>query len=346
MPALNEKRPAKTCAPHDVTGLPVFRLDGLEAAGGIPFLCRLVPALRDCGLRVAVVFTGQGGPAAEPLPADWRQVFAAGGDVVSLGAERLCLSHAASAPERIRLYLSDLCQRYDLVLAAGATDPAFPALRLPGGETAADPSACVQTILDQLQQTLRQVPVWACVLIGGRSSRMGRAKHLLADSRGRTWLENTVAVLAPRVERVVLSGSGLVPEGLQGLTRIADVPGVAGPLAGILAAMRWQPEVSWLLVACDMPSLCPEALTWLLDSRQPGRWATVPRRSEGSRVEPLLALYDRRCQAIFEEVLATGSLKIGDAARHEKIATPVIPEQLVRAWNNVNTPEELRATGP
>ena len=143
---------------------------------------------------------------------------------------------------------------------------------------------------------------------------------------------------------MVLSGGGLVPEGLQDLTRIPDIPGVAGPLAGIISAMRWQPEVSWLLVACDMPSLSSEALSWLLDSRQPGRWATVPKRSEDSHVEPLLAHYDRRCRPIIEEVLASGSLKIGDAARHEKVASPIIPEQFAKAWNNVNTPEELRST--
>jgi molybdopterin-guanine dinucleotide biosynthesis protein A len=176
---------------------------------------------------------------------------------------------------------------------------------------------------------------------------MGRPKHLLAGSRGGTWLEDTVALLRPLVERVVLAGQGLVPPSLQDLTRVTDVPGVAGPLAGILAAMRWQPEVSWLLVACDMPSLGPEALQWLIASRRPGRWATMPRRSLDSHVEPLLGHYDRRCRSLFEEIRLAGSLRIGLASRHKQVYTPLIPHEIISAWENVNTPEELAclATG-
>ncbi|MDP3478831.1 MAG: NTP transferase domain-containing protein [Desulfoprunum sp.] len=330
--------------PKDCSGLPVFRLDGLDAAGGLPFLCNLISELRNCGLRVALVFSQEHQLSTDLLPMDHSRIFAAGGDIVSLGAEQLYLSRQTVSPDRIRLYLADLCQHYDIVLVVGETDLALPVLQLPEGETATGISACALTILNLLRQTLQQVPIWACVLIGGRSSRMGRAKHLLADGRGRTWLENTVAILEPFVGQVVLSGRGLVPESLLDLVRIPDIPGVAGPLAGILSAMRWQPEVSWLVVACDMPSLSPESLQWLIDSRQPGRWGTVPRRSADSHVEPLLAHYDRRCRSIFEEVLAAGSLRIGDVAGHAKIATPVIPAQFAQAWDNINTPEELRSS--
>ncbi len=335
----------KTIEPRDCSGLPVFRVGGLDAAGGVPFLCNLIPELRNCGLRVALVFSQGHQLSADFLPTNHSRFFAAGCDIVSLGVEQLYLSRQTVSPDRIRLYLADLCQHYDIVLIVDETDLAFPVLQLQEGETATDISACVQTILDLLQETMRQVPIWACVLIGGRSSRMGRAKHLLTDGKGKTWLENTVAILEPFVEQVVLSGRGLVPESLQDLNRIPDIPGVAGPLSGILSAMRWQPEVSWLVVACDMPYLSPEALGWLVDSRQPGRWATVPRRCEDSHVEPLLAHYDRRCRSIFEEVLAAGSLRIGDVAVHAKIATPVIPAQFVQAWDNINTPEELPSRG-
>lgn len=350
----------KTMKPKDCSGLPVFRLEGLDSTGGLPFLCNLIPELRNCGLRVALVFLQDQDLCADLLPTDHNLLFAGGCDIVSLGKEQLSLSHQEIGLDRIRWYLAELCQRYDIVLVACETGLDSPILRLQEGDsgaarqgktdrlhiidTTAGMPACALTIVNLLRQTLQQVPNWACVLIGGKSSRMGRTKHLLADGRGRTWLENTVAILEPFVERVVLSGRGLVPESLQDLTRIADIPGVAGPLAGILSAMRWQPEVSWLVVACDMPCLSLEALGWLIDSRQPGRWGTVPRRSADSHVEPLLAHYDRRCRSIFEEVLAAGSLRIGDVAVHAKIATPVIPAQFVQAWDNINTPEELRSS--
>ncbi len=351
----------RSLAVNDLAGLPVFQIDGLDHPDALPFLGQLLPVLGTCGLRPLLVFFEGQHPSAELLAPDRRLLFTAGCDIASVGGEWLYLCRQAVTAGPLRLYLSELSQGYDLVLLAGETGLNLPILRLQGGDSTADRqgesgrihsispmagvSACAQIIADLLGEMCRQVPVWACVLIGGRSSRMGRAKHLLSDERGRTWLENTVALLAPLVEEVVLSGRGLIPESLDDLNRIADIPGVAGPLAGILSAMRWRPEVSWLLVACDMPALSSEALEWLIDSRRPGCWGTVPRTSPDSHVEPLLAHYDRRCRSIFEEVLASGSLRIGEAASHAKIATPVIPVQLRRAWANINTPEELRRTG-
>jgi molybdopterin-guanine dinucleotide biosynthesis protein A len=184
-------------------------------------------------------------------------------------------------------------------------------------------------------------PVWACVLIGGRSSRMGRPKHLIQDQNGVTWLERTVHILRPFVAGVVLAGRGEVPESLADLVRIADVPGIAGPLAGILAAMRRRPGVSWLLAACDMPDIKEEAVRWLLARRRPTIWGTVPRLREEGPVEPLLAYYDPRCRALFEDLLRTGCMRIGMVAADAHIETPIVPEHLREAWRNVNTPADL-----
>jgi len=200
-------------------------------------------------------------------------------------------------------------------------------------------------LLQWLHEIWIQAPVWACVLIGGRSSRMGRPKHLLekeASTAGFTWLEHTVGLLQPLIgDHIALSGGGLVPESLAHLPRLPDIPEARGPLTGILAAMRWQPAVSWLLIACDMPDISAEALAWLLAQRQPGYWGTVPRLQENGYVEPLLAHYDYRCGPLFEELLASGSLRIGQIARQSKIETPLIPLLLRSAWHNINTPQEL-----
>ena len=58
-------------------------------------------------------------------------------------------------------------------------------------------------------------PVWGCVLIGGRSRRMGRPKHLI-EAGGCSWLERTVTLLGHCVEQVVIAGPGDVPATLVG----------------------------------------------------------------------------------------------------------------------------------
>ena len=181
----------------------------------------------------------------------------------------------------------------------------------------------------------------ACLLIGGRSSRMGQPKHLIKNRDGQTWVEHTVELLTPYVTEVVLSGKGDVPESLAQIKRIADLPEVAGPLTGILAAMRWQPNCCWLLLACDMPHITKEALGWLLSTRCSGSHGTVPTLSADGFVEPLLALYEPQAKKYFEELAAAEIFRISRVAAHAAIATPVVPEHLAGSWQNINTPQQL-----
>ncbi len=207
--------------------------------------------------------------------------------------------------------------------------------------------SAMQIFIDQLikkmDQLVQQTPVWGCILIGGKSSRMGRPKHLIEDEKNTTWLERTAGVLRPLVDGLVVSGAGLLPEKLEHLVRLADIPGVVGPLTGVLAACRWQPTVSWLFVACDMPHITPEAIQWLLSGRRAGCWGRVPRLEGSNHCEPLLACYDFRAGHLFEEQFYNGNLRIGAAAAHPKIENPVIPAVLHSGWQNINTPDELQA---
>ncbi len=204
------------------------------------------------------------------------------------------------------------------------------------------PAECVSELLTKLADYGNRTPIWGCILIGGKSSRMGRPKHLLQDKKGKTWLENTLTTLRPLVDGLVVSGGGDLPSSVAGIRRIPDVPGVAGPLTGILAVGRWQPLVSWLLVACDMPYISAEAVKWLLAGRRPGCWGRVPRMAGDDRLEPLLAWYDFRAMHLFEDQLYTGNLRIGEAAATSHIQHPIIPEELCYAWGNINTPAELQ----
>jgi molybdopterin-guanine dinucleotide biosynthesis protein A len=184
-------------------------------------------------------------------------------------------------------------------------------------------------------------PVWGCVLIGGRSSRMGAPKHLLRRD-GLTWLELTVQKLMTRVDAVVLSGNGEIPGPLASLPVVADVPGIRGPLAGLIAVFRWRPGVSWLVSACDLPDLDIGALDWLLSFRGPGVRAVLPDLRNNGQVEPLLAYYDCFCRELLEELVERGSLRLSELAGKPGVVTPQPPQALRGAWRNINTPADLR----
>ena len=254
--------------------------------------------------------------------------------------------------------LSLSARHHDLVVVDGPSH--LPLQRIYLGESGAEaagdlflPGPEVETVeifmprlVARLDELVNRTPVWACILIGGKSSRMGRPKHLIAGEDGRTWLERTIELLQPSVAGIVVSGKGQIPEPVADTIRLADIPGVVGPLAGILSACRFQPQVSWLIVACDMPNITAAAVQWLLAGRRAGCWGRVPRLAGSDHCEPLFAWYDCRAAQLFEEQFCAGQLRIGEVAGHPRIDSPLVPEPLRHAFLNVNTPAELAAAKP
>ena len=177
------------------------------------------------------------------------------------------------------------------------------------------------------------------VLVGGASRRMSTPKQLLSH-RGVPLAARAVEAMRPHVEQVVLAGSGPVPNELEDLHRLPDPPDLAGPLAGVLAAMRWAPESAWVVAACDMPRISREAVLWLIHQRRPGTWGVLPRSGEG-RIEPLLAVYEPRARSSLEDQASAGRWGLRHLAESPRIRCPKLPAELAGAWVNVNTPDEM-----
>jgi molybdopterin-guanine dinucleotide biosynthesis protein A len=115
---------------------------------------------------------------------------------------------------------------------------------------------------------------------------------------------------------------------------------LAGPLAGILAAMRWAPAEAWVFVACDLPLIDHGVLEWLLAERRPGRWAVIPTAGEGLP-EPLLAIYEPQARLVLELFATGGRLGPSALVGHPKVATVPVPPGLVGVFANVNTAADL-----
>jgi len=333
---------------------PVLGICGCSGAGKTTLIEALIPRLHSIGLQVTVVKHGAHNVNIDVPGKDSDRFFRAGADVSLFGEE--CVSRRHDHGD-FTSFLVSLCNSYDLVLVEGHASSKIPKIWLLGRGHAAPPEnqgqildvftreqSNVDQVFHFLQQWLnrkwQQTPVWGCVLIGGRSRRMGRPKHLI-EHGGMTWLEHAVKKLAPLVDQVVLSGPGQVPDTLVTLPRVPDGPGLAGPLAGILSVMRWHPAVSWLVMACDQPDVQVESLQWLLDRRKPGVRAILPDLKGDGHIEPLLAWYDYRCRLPLEEIAASGSLRISQLAGQPGVHQFQPPEHLHSSWRNVNTPAEL-----
>lgn len=290
--------------------------------------------------------------------------------VLALDNYQICVNVVRQGSPK-RYHVVSLLRQFDLVLLDKPVD--FPVRKIcfeGGGDqhsdlsyrTVGDDSGMeffIERLVVLLSEMVVQVPVWACVLIGGKSSRMGCPKHLLPyNTRGTgdiesnfegggqigrlSWLEHTIDVIRPMVSGVVLSGRGDLPASCEHLVRVPDIDGVYGPLSGLLSATRWNPLVSWLVVACDMPQITNESINWLLSGRRPGSWGRVPRFAESEHCEPLFAIYDFRAAQLFEDQLIQNKMRVGEAASHLKVDNPIIPDHLRLAWQNINSPEQLK----
>jgi len=194
-----------------------------------------------------------------------------------------------------------------------------------------------RAITDWLDEAWKRVPLSAGILVGGKSVRMGTPKAAV-PWRGATLLEYIVSVVREIVPESVLVGESADVPHLGGVVSVPDVAENAGPMGGIVGAMRWRPEHAWLFVACDMPHLSPAALEWLLSRRAPGRWGVLP--EIGDRPQPLCAVYEPPARDLFERSLRAGQLSLRNALRHPKIHRVSVPADLAPAWTNCNTPEE------
>ena len=65
-----------------------------------------------------------------------------------------------------------------------------------------------------------------------------------------------------------------------------------GPIVGIRSALAANPNVAWLVLACDLPFLSDAALSQLLRERDPAAVATAYRSTHDGLPEPLCAIWE------------------------------------------------------
>jgi len=107
----------------------------------------------------------------------------------------------------------------------------------------------------------RAALVVGCVLAGGLARRMGGGDKGMIEVGGRPILATVIERLAPQVSLVIVNANGDPARfAAFGLPVVADTaPGYAGPLAGVLAALRWAqvhaPGAIWVAILSVLPVL-------------------------------------------------------------------------------------------
>jgi len=338
---------------------PVLAVCGRSGSGKTTLLEAAIRELTTRGLTVGAVKHHSHGFSIDREGKDSDRLFRAGANVCLRGSEEVAWRWQPDAGTGLERTIDRLLARCDLVLVEGYRETPIAKIWLggPAGDMAPDGvsgiveslpwgTGRVQRLLaivdDLLERVWSSRPVLGGLLVGGGSRRMGRPKQLLDYRyRGRNLATIVHDALADRSDRVVVLGDGELPGDLRHLPRIPDPPGLRGPMAGLLAALRWAPSAAWLLAAIDLPLVTPEALEWLLGQRRPGVRALLPRAAP-ERIEPLLAFYEPHAREALEELAASGWLAPRRLRGLPGIESPLVPSHLAAAWTNVNRPEDLQ----
>lgn len=164
---------------------------------------------------------------------------------------------------------------------------------------------------------------------------MGTDKAVL-EVRGVPMLGLVAGVLRMAGAKPVVQVGGAARAGVE-LTVVPDAVGGAGPMGGVLAALRWSIAPRVVIAACDLPDLTASTVRRLIRASWTSQAPVVAAWT--GRWEPLCSVWSVRV-ALPEVEAAVAS---GDHALHRVIEVlgghrvEVAADEL----RNVNTPDDL-----
>jgi molybdopterin-guanine dinucleotide biosynthesis protein A len=189
------------------------------------------------------------------------------------------------------------------------------------------------------------------VLAGGRSRRFG-ADKALAELGGRSLLQASSAVLAAGCARVAVNApeDGDIAEAARelGLEVLPDPPGAPdGPLAGVLAGLRWAKArgAGRLATApCDTPFLPADLVARLAAALDAGHAVAVAEAPDGQH--PLCGIWRTDLIAPLADLLAAGAHPPVRGALDRLGGASIATFPDAHAFFNINTRADLERAKP
>ena len=182
------------------------------------------------------------------------------------------------------------------------------------------------------------------ILAGGQGRRMGGADKALLTLGGRPLAGHAVARLGPQCGALALNANGEAARFAQfGLPVLADEISDAGPLAGVLAGLRFSREKRFRFLctlSVDAP-FAPADLVARLHAARRTAGAEIAVAASGGRRHHVIALWPVALETDVARALAEGLRKVeAFAARHAvvEVEWPTTPHD---PFFNVNRPEDL-----
>ena len=183
------------------------------------------------------------------------------------------------------------------------------------------------------------------VLSGGKGRRLGKDKALLRFREGSSQLDWALSLLDSFCDRLAVScREDQLPnrKNALGARLLTDDPELSGPIAGVLAGLRFANGGPVLAIACDMPLLDASLIMRLATQRDSSRLATCYIASDG-KPEPMCAIYENSCLAVLEERVREGRMSLRNFLEESEVAKIAMDEpQMLASANTAQDVEAIR----
>ncbi len=189
---------------------------------------------------------------------------------------------------------------------------------------------------------IEQPKLYGLVLAGGRSLRMGEDKGIM-QWHGKEQRYHMADMLRQVCTDVYISCRAEQQHEIDPCYKtLVDTYEGGGPLIAIRSAFRAQPDIAWLVVACDLPLLDTETLKYLIGNRDLTMAATTFESPFDSLPEPLITIWEPQSSLILtahaEEGFKCPRKALIRNMKCVNMIVPPDPEKLL----NANTPEDAR----
>ncbi|MBI2851119.1 MAG: molybdenum cofactor guanylyltransferase [Chloroflexi bacterium] len=146
------------------------------------------------------------------------------------------------------------------------------------------------------------------VLAGGKSRRLGKDKATLVIN-GKSLIKRVVESLKSHTNEILIvtAQDQINLPGHMDAEIVSDIYPEKGPLGGICTGLMRSRSSHNLVVACDMPSLNTGLLDYMV--RLSSDFDAIVPRIGQERLEPLHAVYSRRCLSSIRQQLEAGNLE-------------------------------------
>ena len=182
------------------------------------------------------------------------------------------------------------------------------------------------------------------ILVGGKGSRINKNKALITLPDGKALIQKSISVLKEFFTEILIVANQREPYEDFGVRVVEDLIKGKGPLGGIFTGLSYSTSHFNFVTGCDMPFPQPGLIKLLLEKC--GDHDVVIPEAAGE-VEPLFAVYSKRCLPVILHRLQERDLKVRNILARLKVRkieegeiNRVDLERL--SFFNINTEEDLQ----